>query len=310
MRTLVPTGKPSPLVDFADVDEPAGGEGRVVVAVEAFGVNRGEVYLLRSPRAGWRPGQDVAGTVVATTDGGPAVGTRVVALADWEGWAERVAVPVGAVTPLPDAVSTTQAAALPLAGITALRLVRAAGPLIGTRVLLTGASGGVGHLLAQLLAGAGAEVVAVTASDERGAGLLKLGASATVRSVEDAGGGFDVVLESVGGETLTASLTKAVRPGGLVLWYGQASLTPPTLDLFGLLWPAHDARLVPFNYYLAAGARDDDLATIVRLVAEGRLVVPVGREADWSATAEVLRDLEERRITGKAVLRVTEGRVA
>ena len=304
MRALVPTAEPEPLVTFAEVDEPDAGDGRVVVAVEAFGVNRGELYLLRGPRPGWRPGQDVAGTVVATSAGGPAVGTRVAALADAEGWAERVALPAGAVTPLPDAVPTTQAAAVPLAGITALRLVRAAGSPVGTRVLVTGASGAVGHVVTQLLAGAGAEVVGVTASAERGAGLIELGASATARSVEAAGGGFDVVLESVGGESLVATLSRAVRPGGLVLWYGQASLTPAMLDFFALVSPAAGTRLVPFSYYLDSGARDDDLATLVRLLAGGRLTVPVGREADWSATAEVLRDLDERRIIGKAVLRV------
>jgi NADPH:quinone reductase-like Zn-dependent oxidoreductase len=304
MRALVPTGQAYPLVRLDDVDEPQPEQGRIVVAVEAFGLNRGEIYLLRNPRRGWRPGQDVAGTVVATTAGGPPVGTRVAALADWESWAERVAVPVAAATSLPDAVTSTQAAAVPLAGVTALRLVRAAGPLIGSRVLVTGASGGVGHVLAQLLAGAGAEVVAVTRTAERGAGLLELGAATTVRSAAEAGGGFDVVLESVGGDSLAAAMTSAVRPGGLVLSYGQAGGTPATLDLFAMLG-APGARLVPFSYHADPGGRPEDLATLVRLLAEGRLTMPVGREAAWTAAADVLRDLDERRITGKAVLRIT-----
>jgi NADPH2:quinone reductase len=303
MRALVPTGDPARLVEMAEVDEPKLGKNDVLVEVDAFSVNRGELFLLEDPRTGWRPGQDIAGTVVASTAGAPAVGTRVVGLADWEGWAERVALPASRVAALPQSVPTALAAALPLAGITALGLLRAAGPLAGSRLLATGAAGGVGHLLTELAANAGAEVTVVTSSAERGARLTELGAVAAVRRIEDAEGPFDVVFESVGGEALPAAL-QATAPGGLVLWYGQASRQPSTLDFFSLVFSRPDVRIQVFNYYASAAARDGDLATLVRLVADGRLHVEIGREESWERTAEVFTDLRHRRIRGKAVLTV------
>ena len=115
--------------------EPVPGEGQVVVAVDAFSINRGETFLLQSPRPNWRPGQDVAGRVVQTVPGGPAEGTRVVAIADQAGWAERVALDLDQIAALPEQLPATTAAALPLAGLTASRLLRQAGSVIGERLL-------------------------------------------------------------------------------------------------------------------------------------------------------------------------------
>jgi NADPH:quinone reductase-like Zn-dependent oxidoreductase len=94
---------------------------------------------------------------------------------------------------LPDAVSFEQAAALPLAGLTALRLLRIAGSVVGRRVLLTGAFGGVGHYFTELATGA--EITAVVSSPERGAKLLELGAAdRLLRLLHRTGGGFDQAL--------------------------------------------------------------------------------------------------------------------
>jgi NADPH:quinone reductase len=301
MRALVPTGDER-MVDMADVDEPVARDGEVIVDVEAFSVNRGELFLLDEPRPHWRPGQDVAGTVTQSTEGAPRPGTRVVGLADWEGWAERVAVPASRVTPLPGELSTTDAAALPLAGITALRVLRRAGSMVGQRLLITGASGGVGHFATELAAGAGAEVTAVTRSQERGARLMELGAAAVVRDVGDAEGRFDVVFETVAGDVFSAALAK-VKPDGQIFWFGQASRQPVTVP-FGAAMASHGVRIEVFSYHYTPVARDDDLATLVRLVREGRLHIEIGRTASWEQTSQVLADLRDRRIRGKAVLTV------
>ncbi|NUR91846.1 MAG: alcohol dehydrogenase, partial [Nonomuraea sp.] len=94
MKILVPSGQTEDLVRFAEVEEPAPRPNQAVIAVEAFSVNRGEMFLLMKPREGLRPGKDIAGRVVAAAaDGtGPAVGTRVVAHPPYGGWAERAAV--------------------------------------------------------------------------------------------------------------------------------------------------------------------------------------------------------------------------
>ena len=303
MRAFVPARDAQRLVEFDEVEEPLAGEGDVVVEVEAFSVNRGDLYQIGDAQPGWRPGQDVAGTVLTTTAEWPSVGTRVAGLPLWGGWAERVALPATRVAALPDDLSTRKAAALPLAATTALGLLRAAGPLFGCRVLATGAAGGLGHFLVQMAANAGAEVTAVTSSAERGERLLNLGAAEVVREVEEAQGPFEVVFESVGGVTLPAAV-QATAPGGLVLWYGQASLEPSSFDLRALI-PCADVRVQVFNYYHSAAFRDTDLATVVRLVAEGRLHIEVGREEPWERTPEILADLRDRRIVGNAVLTVT-----
>ena len=106
-----------------------------------------------------------------------------------------------------------RAAALPLAGLTALRLMRASGAVAGLRVLLTGASGGVGHYVTELASAAGASVTAVSASPERAERLLALGAANVVQSLEDAIGPYDVAFESVGGSSLAQAL-KLLAKGG------------------------------------------------------------------------------------------------
>ena len=110
---------------------PAAAEALVIV--EAYSVNRGELFLLEAPREGWRPGQDVAGHVERTAaDGsGPAQGTRVVAHVPAGGWAPLVAAPTDALAILPDGVAVAAAATLGVAGLTALRLLRSAGSVAG-----------------------------------------------------------------------------------------------------------------------------------------------------------------------------------
>ncbi|MEV0196570.1 zinc-binding dehydrogenase [Nonomuraea sp. NPDC050691] len=308
MRRLIPTGDAARPVEFVHDDaQPVPAPDELLVKVEAFSPNRGETFLLEKPDPGLMPGKDVAGLVVqAAADGsGPPAGTRVVGHPPKGGWAEYAAVPTHSIAVLPDEISTVQAAALPLAGITALRLLRAAGAVTGRRVLLTGASGGVGHYLTELAAAAGAEVTAVTATAERGARLRELGAAAVVHDVREADGPFDVVLESTGGGALTAALARLV-PGGTLVWFGQASRTPATVNFFDLLAGPENAVIRHFHY--AGAPYRHDLATLVRLMAGGRLHPEIGRTADWSRTADVLVDLRERRIRGKAVLTIGASR--
>lgn len=271
-----------------------------LIKVEAFAPNRGETFLLEHPRPELSPGKDIAGLVVqAAADGsGPGIGARVVGHPAQGGWAEYAAVPTHSLVVLPDSIDSVRAAALPLAGITALRLLRTAGSLAGRRVLLTGASGGVGHYVTELAVGAGAELTAVTATAVRGERLAELGAK-VVHEVAAAEGPFDVVLESTGGPDLALALSK-VRPGGLLVWFGQASRTPVSLDFFQLLGGPERVTIQHFHY--AGAPYGSDLAALVSLVEQGRLHPEIGRIADWAQTADTLVDLRERRLRGKAVL--------
>jgi NADPH2:quinone reductase len=306
---FVPTGDPATLVTLDPaVADLAPAPGEVVVGVEAYSLNRGEIFLLAEPRPGWRPGADVAGRVLrAALDGsGPAAGARVVAHAPQGGWGQQVAVPGDAVAELPDAVSAEQAATLGVAGLTALRLLRRAGDLAGARVLLTGAGGGVGHFVVELAAARGARVTAVArdAHGHRGERLLALGAEAVVASVAEAQGPFDVLLESVGGDSLLAGLDR-LRGGGLALWFGQAGGAPAPVDFFALQsGDGPPAAIVPFSYWRTGASDAGDLATLARLVAAGHLHPEIGMTEDWTRTPEVLRALRDREIRGNAVLRV------
>lgn len=306
MRALIAASGPDNLVELADVDEPDPAAHQVVIQVEAFSINRGETFLLQAPRQDWRPGKDMAGRVIqaAANGDGPEVGTRVVAHADHSGWAERAAVSLGGIAVLPDTVAVDIAAALPLAGLTALRLLRTAGPVASQRILITGASGGVGHYLVELATRQGAQVTAVTSSPERGVRLLELGATQVVRNIADADAGFEVVMESVGGNQLAAAL-RAARAGGLVIWFGQASGKRPMLDFFDWDVPL-GVRIHRFGYQPDGASDATDLTTLVRLVARGDLHPEIGLACDWTHTDDALKALIHRQVRGNVVLSVTD----
>src|SRR5262245_14350344 len=137
---------------LGDAPEPEPGPSEALVEVAATSLNFGEVTFLRERHgpgavAGW----DAAGVVVAApaNGAGPPVGARVATFGWAGGWAERRAVDIAELTVLPDAVDYVSAAALPVAGVTALRALRRLGPVVGRRVLITGASGGVGRFAVQ-----------------------------------------------------------------------------------------------------------------------------------------------------------------
>jgi NADPH:quinone reductase-like Zn-dependent oxidoreductase len=125
----------------------------VAVRVTAISLNRGETRrAVQQAEPGWRPGWDFAGVAeTAAGDGsGPRPGTRVVGILPSSAWAEWVNCRTHAVAALPDAVEDAEAATLPVAGLTALHALRQGGLLLGRKVLVDGASGGVGHLACQL----------------------------------------------------------------------------------------------------------------------------------------------------------------
>jgi NADPH:quinone reductase-like Zn-dependent oxidoreductase len=303
MCAMVPDGTGS--VTRAEVPEPVCAPDDVVIAVQAYSVNRGETFLLESPPPGWRPGKDVAGTVVSIGAAvtGLRAGERVVAHPEHSGWAQLVAVAADRVAVLPDTVPSAVAAALPLAGLTALRLLRVIGALPGRAILITGASGGVGHYFVELAAGLGARITALCSSLARGERLIELGAERVITDLADAHGPFDVVVESTGGDVFRAAWRR-LHDRGLFVWMGQASRTPPTIDFFDWSGGAN-ATMRKFLYSDSDIADGADLATLVRLVAAGRLHPEIGALTDWTNTSDVIADLLARRIRGNAVLEVT-----
>lgn len=312
MRALVPTGRNGELVAIEEVPAPVPEPEEALVRVEMFSLNRPDYLYLAMPGSTYRPGIDAVGTVEvpAADGGGPAVGRRVVIHRPNGGaGAELIAVPAGDLSVLPDGLDPATAASLPLAGMVALRLLRAAGPLDGRRLLVTGAGGGVGQFLIQLAVAAGARITAIAAQGEPGEHMAKYGAAvmhaSSDGSVPELSGGFDVVLESVGG-SLGSATAGLLRPGGLFLWYGQAGGEPLTLDFFSLFDGGQSLTLRHFVHHDGPDADDaKDLSTLLGLAAEGRLHAEVGHRADWRHTAAALEDLAHGRVRGKAVLTVS-----
>ncbi len=164
MRALVADRSAPTGIALHDVPEPVPAIGEVLVDVRAFSLNRGELRMLRTAEDGWRPGWDFAGIVASDAADGLRAGARVVGIRQGETWAERVAVPRDWIAGLPDDVSFAQGAALPTAGLAALRMLRLGPAILGRRVLVTGASGGVGRFAIQLAHLGGAEVTALVSS--------------------------------------------------------------------------------------------------------------------------------------------------
>jgi NADPH2:quinone reductase len=312
MRALTCRGDNTPAVDIVVVENPTPQSNEVVVDVAAVAVNRGELRLLSSRDARWRPGQDVAGVVsVEAGDGsGPAKGTRVVAWPEQAGWAERVAVPTSHVAPIADEVSLSEAATLPIAGMTALRALRIGGDLEGKSVVVTGASGGVGRFAVELAAGDGARVVAVASGPERAEGLRDLGAAEVVHDIADAEGPSDLILESVGGKSLETAIA-LVAAKGTVLVFGNSSNTEAKLS-FADFGGKPGARIEAFFVYASGELPSfgDDLGLLADLVARGSLHPQIGLEVPWTDANDAFLALHNREVNGKAVLLVGEGRDA
>ncbi len=252
---------------------------------------------------GWRPGQDIAGIVVqAAADGsGPKAGTRVVALTDNAGWAQRAAVPAHRMAPLADNVSFEAAAALPVAGLTALRTMRHGAPLLGKRVLVTGAAGGVGHMAVQIAARSGAHVTAVVGSPERGRHVR--GAETIIDGIDKAEGQFGLILEAVGGASLTAAIAR-IQPKGTIVIFGNSSSEPTSIN-FRDFAEHPNARIQSFSYFTSEPEDRfaPDLALLESLVAEGSLQ-PALVVNSWRDLAKIGPQLHDRHIPGKAVFRV------
>lgn len=282
------------LLARGEAPDPRPRPDQILVRVAAFSLNRGEVRDLRQVRPGVVPGWDAAGTVVrsAETGGGPSVGASVVTNGWGGAWAHLRAVDLDSLAIIPTGVDIGDASALPVAGVTALRAVRAAGAVRGRRVLITGAAGGVGRFAVQLAHQAGAHVVAVVGDTARGAGLRDLGAAEVVASVAEVEPRVFVVLDAGGGDTAVAAAT--LEPDGTFISIA-GDRAPAALA------GRRDIRVVRFGMDGHTGA---DLSYLLDLLASHQLDAQVGWRGDWGRVGEAAEALLARRIAGKAVLDV------
>jgi NADPH2:quinone reductase len=306
MRALVADPSASPALSLADVPEPTPGPGQLLVEVEAASVNRGEIRTAAKQPPGTVIGWDVAGTVAALGEGVTQfdVGERVVAVSPNGGsFAERVAVPAEWTAPLPSACDFVTAATLPVAGVTATGILRLARTHAGDRVLVTGAAGGVGLYCVQLALQAKATVTGQAGSEERAAAVRATGAEALVHPGDGSPveGEFDVVLDGIGGPML-APLLEATARNGRVVVYGNSADAPSTLRVESF----YPKGITIYGFRVFTSVPPDqavkDMANLAERAGTGLLDVTVSATAPLAEALPLIRDLYDRKVTGKVVL--------
>lgn len=308
MYTTINTPDSDTPIQRLEAEDPKPAADEALVQIHSFSVNRGELSLMAARGHGWRPGQDISGVVIdAAADGsGPQAGTAIVGMVDGAGWSELAAVRTNRMAVLPDTLGTNIAAALPMAGLTALRTVRLGGNLLGRKVLITGANGGVGRFQIQLASAAGASVTAITTAGENEASeLIELGATEVTAAPSDASGPFDLIIESVGGAVLEAALS-VLAPRGTLVMIGNSSGSKAELDVFSFI--GHEgATITNYMSYAVAYPEREDLDLLVALAADGRLDPTPGYSVEWSELTHVIELMKRRELPGgKAVLTISQ----
>jgi NADPH:quinone reductase-like Zn-dependent oxidoreductase len=282
--------------------------GEVLIKVKAIGINPADTIYRNSPAfitaifGENRPvilGWDISGEVVekAKNTDGFEVGDAVFALLqNARGYAEFVAVNVGLLAHKPDNISFQEAAAVPMAGLTAWQpLVRGMNIKKGNKILIHGASGGVGHYAVQIAKYLGAEVTATSSGKNRDF-VMSLGADKHIdyqtenfwEEIKD----VDFVFDTVGGETIEHSID-IVKPGGTII--SILALTKEDLK----------SKAKEQNVHLSLWGlqfNGEDLRAFADLMSKGIIKSHIAKTFPFTAMAEAHAQVETRRTTGKIVL--------
>lgn len=208
---------------------------------------------------------------------------------------------------LDDDVSDEQAATLPVAGQTASRALQRGGLLLGKRVLITGAAGGVGVFAIQLAKLTGAHVTGVARSKERREAIEALGADETLAELKpDGPRDYDLIMEAVGGATLGAAFSRVAK-WGTIVQYGEASEDSVSFPagIYGTMPGVRYEPLLLFPNLMSEMAGTKTLELLSGLVATGKLHPEIADIMDWTDTPAALERLASRAVVGKLVLRVS-----
>ena len=319
-------GPPESLM-LEDVTDPTPGEGEVVIAVKAAGVNFPDALIIEDkyqfkPERPFAPGGEVAGVVesVGVAVNGVKIGDRVIGSAGWGGFAEKIVLPAARVLPIPDAMPFDEASAFILTYGTSYYALKDRGALkAGETVLILGAAGGVGIAAIELAKAAGARAVAAVSSQEKAAFAKQAGADETViyptgalgkdesRALADAfkqatAGGADVVYDAVGGPYCEPAL-RAMNWNGryLVIGFPAGIPTPPlnltllkSSSIVGVFWGASVAREPDLH--------KQNTRELFALYAKGAIRPRISQRYALKDGGQAIRALMDRKATGKLVV--------
>ncbi|MDY6055920.1 quinone oxidoreductase [Micrococcus sp.] len=317
-HAVVATGAGGPeVLEWTQVPVPEPGPGQVLVRTAGVGLNfidtyrRSGVYPVDFPSV---PGTEASGTVVALGEGTDRalLGTRVATAAAQGAYAEHFTADADSLLPVPQGVDLTEAAALPLQGMTAHYLCRSTFPVTeGQTAVVTAGAGGVGLLLTQLAAACGAQVVTAASTEHKRELSRRAGATAsvdyadlraTVQELTD-GEGAHVVYDGVGKDTFEDSLA-SLRPRGMLVLFGGASGQVPPFDLQRLnsgggLFVTRPSLTWYTRTAEETRGRGEEL---FEAWAAGRLSVRIGERVPLAEAAHAHTLLESRSTTGKVLL--------
>lgn len=306
---------------FEDVPDPKAKAGEVVLDVAAAGVNFPDSLLVQGlyqmkPPLPFIPGSEVAGTVSQVGDKVPYLkeGMRVIGVCQLGGYAQKVAVPMNQVMPIPDNIPFDEAAGLTTAHATAHHALNQRAQIKeGETLLVTGAAGGTGLAAVQIGKALGAKVIAVCSTDEKCVVAKQNGADITInytqQDLKDAvkslteGKGVDVVYECVGGDTFSAC-TRVMAWAGRLLVIGFAGGEIPKFPVNLALVKGFSVVGVFWGSFVQHQPKDfmDNMQELVKWYDEGKVKVVVDTAYALHDAVSGLEKVTSRQVMGKVVL--------
>jgi NADPH2:quinone reductase len=328
MKALLSTkiGPPEAL-EYTDAPDPVAGEGEVVIAVKAAGVNFPDALIIEDkyqfkPERPFSPGGEVAGVIESVGPGvtNVKVGQRVIGSSGWGGYAEKIKLPAQRVMLIPDSMPFDEASAFILTYGTSYYGLKDRGQLkAGETLLVLGAAGGVGVAAIELGKAMGARVIGAVSSEEKAAFARAAGADGTViyppgafakeqskalaESFKTAtGGGADVVYDAVGGDYCEPAL-RAMNWNSryLVIGFPAGIPTPPlnltllkSSSIVGVFWGASVAREPKLH--------EGNVRDLFKMYAEGKIKPRISARYPLAEGGKAIRALMDRKATGKLVV--------